>query len=105
MSNRFHFLKGLTYEQIGETGKALDTYYYVISRENLPEGETPTEWFWYEDCGFNLLALLEQSERTTKWRAMVNVAAKIAAAGGPRSAEAAKRKKSLQLEHLIWDEE
>jgi len=100
LSNRIHALKGQIYELLKEPGNALESYYRVINRENLPKGQEPTEWFWYNECGFKMVRLFEQGKR---WHTALEILRRMAASGSPRAEEAADRAKKLQLEHQIWD--
>jgi hypothetical protein len=101
LSNRIHFLKGLTLEQLRQPGAALESYYRVINGRNLKEGESISEWKWYYDCGFSALRLLEEGKR---WRSAFGIAKTLAESGGPRAQEAAQRAEKLQLDHMIWSE-
>jgi len=101
LSNRLHSLRGQAFELLHEPSAALDSYYRVINRENLPPDKTQNEWFWFYDCGFNALRVLETGQR---WHSALEVARKLAASGGPRAPEAAKRARAIQLEHMIWDD-
>jgi len=105
-SNRIHFLKGEALEGTGteESNKAaLDTYYQVLNRENLPKNSTKSEqeWKWFYRCSFKALSMLEKNNRP---RAAIAIAKKIASyKGGPRAKEAAERARFLEKEHMIWD--
>lgn len=101
-SNRLHYLKALTLEQLGRDEEALDTLYRVVNFENLPAGESISEWTHFYDCGFKAVRLLGERD---DWKGAYAIARKLASSGGPRSNEAAKRARAIQLEHMIWDEE
>ncbi|MEX1114101.1 MAG: tetratricopeptide repeat protein [Akkermansiaceae bacterium] len=100
--HRLQYVRGLTLEQLPhETnperkrdGQALNAYYSVLETPSLP-----TEWEYFELCGFKALSLLEKAER---WPAAIAVAQKIASFKGPRAEEAANRADQLQLKHMIW---
>ena len=98
-SNRLHYLKALTLEQLGREKDALDTLYQVVNRENLTDGAA-AEWTYFFNCGFKAVRLLGESK---DWKGAYAVARKLAASKGPRSEEAAKRARAIQLEHMIWD--
>jgi tetratricopeptide (TPR) repeat protein len=100
--HRLQYVRGLTLEQLPhetnpETkrdGQALNAYYSVLETPS-----PPTEWEYFELCGFKALSLLEKAER---WPAAIAVAQKIASFKGPRAEEAANRADQLQLKHMIW---
>lgn len=103
-SNQIHFLKGQALEGMGDEKGALDAYYAVINRENVPKGTTEEdqEWFWFYRCGFKALAMLEKADRP---RAAISIAKKIASyPNGPRAQEAADRARNLEMKHMIWEE-
>lgn len=94
---RVLYQKGLTFEQIpGGEEKAIQAYYSVLeSAAEKPGGD----WKAIELCGFSALRILEKAKR---WPAAIELAEKVAALKGPRSEEAAKRAKSLRLDHMYW---
>lgn len=104
--HRLHYLRGMTLERLpranGTPGKrereALESYYSVLQNTS---SQPPSEWEWFERCGFRALALLEKAGR---WEAAISTASKIASFNGPRAEEAAARAKQLRLEHMIWEE-
>lgn len=100
--HRLQYLRGLALEQLPNEkdpakkreGQALNAYYSVLETPS-----PPTEWEYFELCGFKALSLLEKAER---WPAAIAVAEKIASFKGPRAEEAANRADQLQLKHMIW---
>lgn len=100
--HRLQYLRGLALEQLPHEkdpgrkreGQALNAYYSVLETTT-----PPTEWEYFELCGFKALSLLEKAER---WPAAIAVAEKIASFKGPRAEEAANRADQLQLKHMIW---
>ena len=100
--HRLQYLRGLALEQLPHEkdptkkreGQALNAYYSVLETPT-----PPTEWEYFELCGFKALSLLEKAER---WPAAIAVAEKIASFKGPRAEEAANRADQLQLKHMIW---
>lgn len=104
--HRLQYLRGITLEklprrdapQLMRNAEAIEAYYSVIWRAGE---QPPAEWEWFERCAFAALALLEKAER---WQAAINLARKIAAFNGPRSADAAEHASQLQLKHMIWED-
>jgi outer membrane protein assembly factor BamD (BamD/ComL family) len=100
--HRLQYLRGLALEQLPHEkdpsrkreGQALNAYYSVLETPT-----PPTEWEYFELCGFKALSLLEKAQR---WPAAIAVAGKIASFKGPRAEEAANRADQLQLKHMIW---
>jgi TolA-binding protein len=100
--HRLQYLRGLALEQLPNEkdparkreGQALNAYYSVLEATTAP-----TEWEYFELCGFKALSLLEKAQR---WPAAIAVAQKIASFKGPRAEEAANRADQLQLKHMIW---
>ncbi|MGJ8676684.1 MAG: tetratricopeptide repeat protein [Akkermansiaceae bacterium] len=103
--NRIHFLKGKTYESMGDTQKSFSAYYSVIANARTPENNTmeaTEEWRWFYNCGFRALYMLETASR---WEAAVKLARSIASFKGPRSEEAAQRANNIAIKHMIWEDE
>ncbi len=102
--NRLQYLRGRTLEQIPDDKdptikrekQAFVAYYSVLETNAVP-----TEWHYFELCGFRALALLENAGR---WPAAIACAKKIASFKGPRAEEAAARANQLQLKHMIWED-
>ncbi len=102
--NRLQYLRGITLEQLPDEmdpskkrdKQALQAYHSVLEVTT-----PPTEWDYFERCGFRALALLENAQR---WREAVNVANQIASFKGPRAEEASTRASQLQLKHMIWED-
>lgn len=104
VSARLQYLRGRTLEQLpDETDpsrkreKQAFIAYYSVLETTTP----PTEWNYFELCGFRALALLEKAGR---WPAAIACAKKIASFNGPRAEEAATRASQLQLKHMIWED-
>jgi len=103
---RLQYLRGMTLEQLPlkdnpslkREAEALDAYFSVFQ---AAVDATPTEWEWFERCGFRALGILENGQR---WKAAIAVAQKIASFKGPRAEEAATRASQLQLKHMIWED-
>lgn len=103
--HRLQYLRGLTFEQMGdpETGvgkrvrRAFVAYYSVLETDT-----PPTEWYYFELCGFKALSMLIESGR---WPAAITCARRIASFNGPRAKEAEEIASQLQLKHMIWEEE
>lgn len=102
--NRLQYMRGRTLEQLpDETNAGLKREnqafiaYYSVLETTTP----PTEWQYFELCGFRALALLEKAGR---WPAAIACAKKIASFKGPRAEEAATRASQLQLKHMIWED-
>jgi outer membrane protein assembly factor BamD (BamD/ComL family) len=102
--NRLQYLRGLTLEQLPDeldpakkrNKQALQAYHSVLEVTTRP-----TEWYYFESCGFRAITLLENAQR---WREAVNVANQIASFKGPRAEEASTRASQLQLKHMIWED-
>jgi len=98
--NRIHYSKGYTYENMNLNQEAVNTYYAVV---NIDHTKTPiTEWKWYYTCGFNAIEMLVKLGNP---KAAISVAKKLASTKGPRAAEAAKRARDIEMEHMIWDKD
>ena len=101
---RLQYLRGLALEQLPDDknptktrgSQAFIAYYSVLETSTAP-----TEWEFFELCGFKALSLLEKAER---WPAAIACAKKIASFKGPRAEEAATRANQLQLKHMIWED-
>ncbi|MFP6881990.1 MAG: tetratricopeptide repeat protein [Roseibacillus sp.] len=102
LSNHLHSLKGRTYEALKKPGLALDTYYRVVNRENLPKGQEPTEWHWFTECAFRAVLILENGKR---WPSALEILRKVEESGSPWSDEAASQRDYLQLKHQLFDTE
>lgn len=102
--HRLEYLRGLALEQLPDekdpskkrVEEAFNAYYSVLETTS-----PPTEWEFFELCGFKSLSLLEKAEN---WPAAIACAKKISSFRGPRAAEAATRASQLQLKHMIWDD-
>ena len=105
--HRLQFLRGQTLEQlpspknpaVKRVAEALEAYYSVL---DAPTNAPPAEWEWFERCGFRSLELCESAQRL---QPAIAIAKKIASFKGPRADEAAARARSLQLTHLVWEDE
>lgn len=101
---RLQYLRGLTFEQMGdpETGvgkrirEAFVAYYSVLENDH-----PPTEWHYFELCGFKALSMLLDAGR---WPAAIACARRIAAFHGPRAKDAEEIASQLQLKHQIWED-
>ena len=87
---------GSAYENLGDSEAAVAAYYDVIKDGKL----APSAFFWFNKAGFAAARLLEASKR---WDQAIKVYEMIAAAGGPRSEEAASRINKIRLENFLWD--
>ena len=96
--NRVMYFRGLTLEQMNQTDQALDVYYQVIEAATK---QAPTQWDYFERCGFNAIALLEKNRR---WDSAIALAKKLASFPSPRAKEAEARAQRLSLEHMILDQ-
>lgn len=102
--NRLQYLRGTTLERLPdekEAGKkreksAFQAYYSVLETTT-----PPSEWEYFERCGFRALALLEKAER---WQSAIAVAKKIASFNGPRATEAAARASQLRTTYHVWED-
>ncbi|GAA5121415.1 tetratricopeptide repeat protein [Luteolibacter yonseiensis] len=103
--NRLQYLRGTTLEQLPDPknpGKnrekeAFQAYYSVLETTT-----PPTEWEYFERCGFGALALLEKAER---WQTAISVAQKIASFKGPQAEIAAARARKIKLEQMIFEDD
>ncbi len=101
---RLQYLCGKTLEQMPDPKDATKTREkeaFQAYHSVLETTATPTEWEYFERCGFRALELLEKAER---WQAAINVARKIASFGGPRAEEAAARANEIHLRQQVWEE-
>lgn len=104
--NRLKFLSGQMLEQLpdpknpGENRipEAIEAYYSVLE---TAAKTPPTEWVWFERCGFKALELYAAAER---WQSAIAIAKKIASCRGPRAEEAANQARILQLKHMVWED-
>ena len=87
---------GSAYENLGNSEAAVTAYYDVL-KDSKP---APQAFFWFYKAGFAAARLLESSKR---WDQAIKVYEMIAAAGGPRSEEAAARINKIRLENFLWD--
>ena len=102
LSNRLFWLKGQVFEELGESRPALDTYYHVIRRENLPESEQPSEWYYFSRCAFDAVEILEQGA-LPRWDAAVEILRKVENSESPWRGEAGRRRAEIQLEHQLFN--
>ena len=102
--DRLEYLRGRTLEQIpdpDDPSKTRDKQAFMAYYSVLERSTPPTQWYYFELCGFRALALLEKAGR---WPAAIECAKKIASFKGPRAEEAATRASQLQLKHMIWED-
>ena len=102
--NRLQYLRGTTLEQLPDlkdSAKKREKEAFQAYHSVLENTTPPSEWEYFERCGFSALALLEKASR---WQAAITVAEKIASFKGPRSQEAAARASKIKLEHMIWED-
>ncbi|MEO5714104.1 MAG: tetratricopeptide repeat protein [Luteolibacter sp.] len=102
--HRLQYLRGLALEQLPDPKdptKKRESQAFVAYYSVLETTTPPTEWEYFELCGFKALSLLEKAER---WPAAVAIAEKIASFKGPRAEEAATRANQLQLKHFIYED-
>ena len=102
--HQLQYYRGLVLEQLPDPKdptkkreeQALAAYYSVLETTT-----PPTEWEYFEQCGWKALTLLEKAGR---WPAAIAVAKKIASFKGPRAEEAANRASQIQLDQRIWED-
>ncbi len=102
--HRLQYLRGLALEQLPDpkdATKKRESQAFVAYYSVLETTTPPTEWEYFELCGFKALSLLEKAGR---WPAAVAIAGKIASFKGPRAEEAATRANQLQLKHFIYED-
>ncbi|MDG2125850.1 MAG: tetratricopeptide repeat protein, partial [Verrucomicrobiales bacterium] len=100
--HRALFHKGKSLEKLERTDDALEAYYDIISTQETGSGvASPAEQIWFYRAGFEAISMLEAEQN---WPAAINIADRLASAGGPRAPEAKDRAERLRLEHLVWDE-
>ena len=104
LSNRLFWLKGQVYEELGESRPALDAYYHVVRRDNLPNGEEPSEWYYFSRCAFDAVEILAQGT-LPRWTASVNILRMVEDSGSPWRKEAGRRRAEIQLEHQLYEGE
>lgn len=93
------FLKAFALESVGRGDEAQAIYYAIVNREATGDG-APRTFRWFEKAGFRLI---EQLEAEGRHRAVIAVARKIEAAGGPLSKEAKAKADQTALEHMLFD--
>lgn len=98
---QIQYRKALTLMQMDKQNDALDVFYQVVNREGEPKNKKQSEWFWYYKCGFSAIGLLEEKGNP---EGAISVAKKLASSKGPRSEEAAKRARDLEMKHMIWQQ-
>lgn len=101
---RLKYLCGKTLELMPDpkdSAKTREKEAFQAYHSVLETTTTPTEWEYFERCGFRALELLEKAQR---WQAAINVARKIASFGGPRAEEAAARANEIHLRQQVWEE-
>lgn len=96
--NRVIYFRGLSLEQMNQMDQALDAYYQVIEAASK---QAPSQWDYFERCGFNAIALLEKNRR---WEPAIALAKKLANFPSPRAKEAEERAQRLSLEHMVLDQ-
>jgi len=102
--HRLQYLRGLAMEQLPDPKdptKKRESQAFVAYYSVLETPTPPTEWEYFELCGFKALSLLEKAGR---WPAAIATAEKIASFKGPRAEEAATRASQLQLKHFIYED-
>ncbi len=102
--HRLQYLRGLALEQLPDPidpAKKRESQAFVAYYSVLETPTPPTEWEYFELCGFKALSLLEKAGR---WPAAIATAEKIASFKGPRAEEAATRANQLQLKHMIYED-
>ncbi len=104
LSNRLFWLKGQVYEELGESRPALDSYYQVVRRDNLPDGKEPTEWYYFSRCAFDAVEILEQGS-LPRWAASAAILRIVEDSGSPWRKEAGRRRAEIQLEHQLYQGE
>lgn len=104
LSNRLFWLKGQVYEELGESRPALDAYYHVVRRDNLPDGKEPTEWYYFSRCAFDAVEILEQGS-LPRWAASAAILRIVEDSGSPWRKEAGRRRAEIQLEHQLYQGE
>ena len=104
LTYRLQYLRGLALEQLPDEknpSKKRESQAFIAYYSVLETTSPPSEWEFFELCGFKALSLLEKAER---WPAAIACAKKIASFKGPRAEEAATRANQLQLKHMIWED-
>lgn len=83
---------GAAYQKLGNTNRALASYYEVLSIYDTSH----TEFFWFYKAGFDAGKLLESQKL---WKESLHVYQQMAAIPGPRSQEAQSRIQYLESIH------
>ena len=102
LSNRLFFLKGQIFEDLKKPREALEAYYHIVQRDNLPEGKTPTEWFYFSRCAFAAVELLSKGA-LPRWAASVEILRTVENSASPWREEAGRRRLEIELEHQLFD--
>jgi len=85
---------GAAYQKLGDTDRALDSYYEVF---NVFDPSNP-EFFWFYKAGFDAGKLLESKK---KWNEAIQIYQKLASIPGPRAQEAQQRLERLKQENFV----
>ena len=94
--NQALYKKAKALEQLARNAEALTAYYDVLAKS----AGADREYFWYYKAGFDAARIFEAQEQ---WKSALAIYEKMAAAEGPRAAEARARVKNLRLEKFIWE--
>lgn len=97
--NKTLFQQASLAEKAGDETNALRDYHLIVSEPT--ENFRKPEWYWYYLAGFAAIRILEDQQN---WTAAISLADSMAAAGGPRSNDAAARGKKIRLEHFVWED-
>lgn len=96
---RLLFQKGQLHEKLAQREQALAAYYAVVANEASQKDVARREWFWFYNCAFAALRMLEDQQN---WQAAVTLAQRLGKLDGPRSLELEERARRLRLEHMLW---
>jgi len=96
---RLLFQKGQLHEKLAQREQALAAYYAVVANEASQKELRQREWFWFYNCAFAALRMLEEQQN---WQAAVSLAQRLGKMQGPRSLELEERARRLRLEHMLW---
>ncbi len=85
---------GAAYQKLGDTDRALASYYEVF---NVFDPANP-EFFWFYKAGFDAGKLLESKK---EWNGAIHIYQQLASIPGPRAQEAEQRLERLKQENFI----
>jgi len=95
--NEIKYEKAKLLQHLGKDNEALAIYYSVV---DIDIRKQPiTEWFYYYECGFRAITMLEAMENP---KAAIAIANKLIESKGKRAQDAALKVNELKKKYMIW---